>query len=37
MKAVGYIQALPISEAESFIEIELPQPVVSGHDLLVQE
>ena len=36
MKAVGYSQSLPIHEAESLLDIELPQPVASGHDLLVK-
>ncbi len=36
MKAVGYRKSLPISDPESLIDIELPQPIASGHDLLVQ-
>ncbi|GJM05165.1 MAG: NADPH:quinone reductase [marine bacterium B5-7] len=36
MKAVGYIGSLPISEPESLIDIELPQPVATGNDLLVK-
>lgn len=36
MKAVGYIQSLPISNPKSLIDIELSQPTASGHDLLVQ-
>jgi NADPH:quinone reductase-like Zn-dependent oxidoreductase len=36
MKAVGYIKSLPISDPESLIDIELPQPVATGHDLLVK-
>jgi len=36
MKAIGYSQSLPISEAESLIDIELPQPTAAGYDLLVQ-
>ena len=36
MKAVGYRESLPISEAMSLIDIELPDPRPSGHDLLVQ-
>ncbi|WP_342804641.1 zinc-binding alcohol dehydrogenase family protein [Alteromonas sp. M12] len=35
MKAIGYKQALPINNPESLIDIELPQPTASGHDLLV--
>lgn len=36
MKAIGYTQSLPISDSLSLIDIELPQPTVSGHDLLVR-
>ena len=36
MKAVGYRESLPISEAMSLIDIELPDPSPGGHDLLVQ-
>jgi len=36
MKAVGYIKSLPINDPESLIDIELPQPIASGHDLLVK-
>ncbi|MEW6999075.1 zinc-binding alcohol dehydrogenase family protein [Colwelliaceae bacterium BS250] len=36
MKAIGYTQSLPISDEASLIDIELPQPSASGHDLLVR-
>jgi zinc-binding alcohol dehydrogenase family protein len=36
MKAVGYRQSLPITEADSLIDVELPDPEPSGRDLLVQ-
>jgi zinc-binding alcohol dehydrogenase family protein len=36
MKAVGYRQSLPISEAASLIDVELPEPKPAGLDLLVQ-
>jgi len=36
MKAIGYIESLPINHAESLIDIELPQPVATGYDLLVK-
>ena len=36
MKAVGYIKSLPVDDAESLVDIELPQPIASGHDLLVK-
>lgn len=36
MKAIGYQQSLPISDPASLIDIELPQPTASGHDLLVK-
>lgn len=36
MKAIGYTQSLPITDPLSLIDIELPQPKASGHDLLVK-
>jgi len=36
MKAIAYAQSLPISNSESLIDIELPQPIASGYDILVQ-
>ena len=36
MKAVGYYQSLPIDKAESLVGLELPKPVPSGRDLLVE-
>lgn len=36
MKAVGYRVSLPISDSASLIDVELPNPEASGHDLLVQ-
>jgi NADPH:quinone reductase-like Zn-dependent oxidoreductase len=36
MKAVGYRRSLPITEADSLIDIELPDPKPLGRDLLVQ-
>ena len=36
MKAVGYSKSLPITDPESLTDIELPQPVATGHDLLVE-
>jgi len=36
MKAVGYIKSLPINDPESLIDIELPQPIATGRDLLVE-
>jgi zinc-binding alcohol dehydrogenase family protein len=36
MKAIAYNQSLPIHNPESLIDIELPQPVATGHDLLVR-
>jgi len=35
MKAVGFTQYLPISNPESFLDVELPTPTPTGHDLLV--
>jgi zinc-binding alcohol dehydrogenase family protein len=36
MKAIGYTESLAISEPLSLVDIELPQPTASGHDLLVR-
>jgi len=36
MKAIGYTHSLPITDAKSLQDVELPQPVASGHDLLVR-
>ncbi|WP_049621953.1 zinc-binding alcohol dehydrogenase family protein [Frateuria defendens] len=36
MKAVAYRHALPIDQAESLIDLELPEPVAAGRDLLVK-
>ncbi len=36
MKAIGYRQSLPIANPESLMDIELPQPIATGRDLLVK-
>jgi zinc-binding alcohol dehydrogenase family protein len=36
MKAIGYKQALPIDAPNALIEVNLPEPVASGRDLLVE-
>lgn len=36
MKAVGLYRYLPIDHPESLLDVELPQPMPSGHDLLVK-
>ena len=35
MKAIGFTQHLPISDPHSLEDLTLPQPVPTGHDLLV--
>jgi zinc-binding alcohol dehydrogenase family protein len=35
MKAVGYQESLPIDHPQSLVDIELPQPMAQGRDLLV--
>ena len=35
MKAVGYYKPLPITESESLLDMELPEPALREHDLLV--
>jgi len=36
MKAVGYTKSLPLTDPEALIDIELPQPIATGRDLLVR-
>lgn len=36
MKAVGYTQSLPITDSKALQDIEVPQPVAEGRDLLVR-
>lgn len=36
MKAIGYTKTLPITDPESLTDIELPQPIATGRDLLVK-
>jgi zinc-binding alcohol dehydrogenase family protein len=36
MKAVGYTKSLPIRDPDSLTDIELPQPIATGRDLLVK-
>jgi len=36
MKAVGLTRYLPIDDPESLVDVELPDPVVAGRDLLVR-
>lgn len=36
MKAVGYTDSLPINDPKSLQDVELPQPVATGRDLLVR-
>lgn len=36
MKAIGFLKSLPINDANSLMDIELPQPIASRHDLLVK-
>jgi zinc-binding alcohol dehydrogenase family protein len=35
MKAVGYRRSLPIEHAEALLDLELPEPIARGRDLLV--
>jgi zinc-binding alcohol dehydrogenase family protein len=36
MKAVALVRHLPISDPESLVDVTLPDPVPSGHDILVR-
>lgn len=35
MKAVGYFKPLPVHDTESLLDLELPEPTLREHDLLV--
>ncbi len=36
MKAIGYLKSLPIEQADSLIDIEIPTPEATGRDILVK-
>ncbi|KTD74654.1 zinc-binding alcohol dehydrogenase family protein [Legionella waltersii] len=36
MKAIGYYQCLPIHDESALMELDVPNPSASGHDLLVE-
>src|SRR6185369_3734154 len=36
MKAIALTRYLPIDDPESLVDVELPRPCASGHDLLVR-
>ena len=36
MKAIGYKKSLPISDIDSLVDIEIPQPIATGRDVLVK-
>lgn len=36
MKAIGYTQSLEINHPESLVDMDIPIPVATGHDLLVK-
>ena len=36
MKAIGYQHSLPIDDPAALLDIQLPEPVATGHDLLVK-
>ncbi|MCM2678081.1 zinc-binding alcohol dehydrogenase family protein [Echinimonas agarilytica] len=36
MKAVAFTQSLPITDSNALVDIELPQPIAMGRDLLVK-
>lgn len=36
MKAIGYTESLPITDANALVDLELPQPLAQGHDLLIK-
>ncbi|WP_437882275.1 zinc-binding alcohol dehydrogenase family protein [Pseudomonas sp. LRF_L74] len=36
MKAIGFYHALPIDDPQSLVDLELPEPTLRDHDLLVE-
>ncbi len=36
MKAIGYLESLPIEHPKALLDINIEQPVAAGHDLLVK-
>lgn len=36
MKAIGYYESLPSSEPKALVDLDLPKPVATGRDLLVE-
>ena len=36
MKAIGYLKSLPINQADSLIDIDIPTPEATGRDILVK-
>ena len=36
MKAIGFQHSLPIEDPAALLDIQLPEPVATGHDLLVK-
>lgn len=36
MKAIGYYKSLPIDNLQALIDLDLPKPKASGHDILVE-
>ena len=36
MRAVGYRRSLPIDAPEALVDVELPDPVAAGRDLLAE-
>ena len=36
MKAIGYLKSLPVEQADSLIDIEIPTPEATGRDILVK-
>ncbi|WP_440480657.1 hypothetical protein [Rheinheimera baltica] len=36
MKAVGYQQSLAVTDPQALLDIQLPEPVAKGRDILVR-
>ena len=36
MKAVGHTRCLPVTDPDCLIDLDLPEPVATGRDLLVR-
>ena len=36
MKAIGYYKSLPIDNEQALVDLEIPTPKATGHDILLK-